>query len=107
MALDLISPLLSFDDLDVELGLETIEPVLERVADRISEMGGIVIARAENELTAIFGAKGAAEEHTVQACRAALRARDLVAEISGGTVRMRAGVDMGEAVVAAGAVNAL
>lgn len=99
LVIELASPLFEFDDLDAEVGAETTSPVLQDLCETIEAFGGLCVFRGETDVTAVFGAGHASEEHAFQACRAALEARAHVAAISDNAVGMRAAIDTGDAVV--------
>jgi DNA-binding SARP family transcriptional activator/predicted ATPase len=102
LAVDLVSPLLALDELDPELGVEAVEPILERMAETAEVCGGHCLTRGQSDMVAVFGAAGASEDYTVQACRAALAVKRLVDESGDGGLRVRIAVDAGDAVIRPG-----
>ncbi len=65
----------------------------------IAAHGGLVINASLGILCVAFGAVTPTEVHVVDACRAALALRDLVAERTEGSARLRVGIDTGDAVL--------
>ncbi|EKV29494.1 hypothetical protein C882_0316 [Caenispirillum salinarum AK4] len=99
LALEIISPLTAFEDDDPEAALAVMDPLMAAARRAVDDAGGVVIGADPSGLTVLFGAPVAQEGHAWQACRAALAIRDAVSVQSGGSARMRAGIDTGEAVV--------
>lgn len=90
------------DPLDPEEALEVIGPVLKRLMDAIHQHNGLVNQTRGDGIMALFGAPIASEDHAVQACRAALAARDAVSEFNRSTrsnIEIRIGINSGQVVI--------
>jgi class 3 adenylate cyclase/tetratricopeptide (TPR) repeat protein len=57
---------------DPEEARELLSPTMERLTNLVYEYGGIVISKAGDGLTAIFGAPKAVDNHALRACLASL-----------------------------------
>ncbi len=100
---DLVSPLHAFSSMDPELAENALAPVVRTVCEVVEAHGGAIIDEREGTVTAAFGATRASEHHTLRACRAARALRDAATKAGDGTVKIRIGIDSGEAVVPASA----
>jgi class 3 adenylate cyclase/tetratricopeptide (TPR) repeat protein len=90
------------DPLDPEEALEVIGPVLKRLMDAIHQHDGLVNQTRGDGIMALFGAPIASEDHAVQACRAALAARDAINEFNRSTqsnIEIRIGINSGQVVI--------
>src|SRR6185503_17825932 len=89
----------SIDGSDPETALERIDPLLEAMIASIHRHGGTISHVRGDGVTALFGAPMAHEDHTVQACYAALAMSEAIAALAGLPIDMRIGIHSGEAVV--------
>jgi class 3 adenylate cyclase/tetratricopeptide (TPR) repeat protein len=90
------------DGLDPEEALEVIGPVLKRLMDAVHQHDGLVNQTRGDGIMALFGAPIASEDHAVQACRAALAAREAVGEFNRSTqsnIEIRIGINSGQVVI--------
>jgi pimeloyl-ACP methyl ester carboxylesterase/DNA-binding SARP family transcriptional activator len=100
LSVDIVNPLHAFSSVDPELILRQIDPLLESTFQIIETNGGIISASGESGITAVFGALPASEEHhAMSACQAALVVKSTLELQSQGSIRVRAGLDTGEAIV--------
>ncbi|HUG62223.1 MAG TPA: alpha/beta fold hydrolase, partial [Methylomirabilota bacterium] len=96
---DIVSPLHAFEMFDPEIAAAALDPIVRIVRDLVQTHGGLLVDSREGMVTAAFGATRAFEQHTVSACRAARAIRDAVANAADGSMKIRIGIDAGEAVV--------
>jgi class 3 adenylate cyclase/tetratricopeptide (TPR) repeat protein len=87
--------------LDVEEVRGTLEPYHARLRELLERFGGTVEKFVGDAVMAVFGAPVAREDDAERAVRAALAIRDAVGEL-GGELRVRVGVNTGEALVTLG-----
>jgi pimeloyl-ACP methyl ester carboxylesterase/DNA-binding SARP family transcriptional activator/class 3 adenylate cyclase len=99
LSVDIVNPLHAFSSVDPELLLRQIDPLLESAFEIIELNGGIISASGESGIIAIFGALPASEHHATSACQAALVVKSTLELKSEGSIRVRAGLDTGEAIV--------
>ncbi|WP_349607601.1 AAA family ATPase [Cupriavidus sp. DF5525] len=86
-------------DMDPEIALERVDPVLKAMVDAVRRFGGLVTQLRSDGVTALFGAPVAHEDHAVQACYAALAMREGISAIIDRPLDVRIGIHSGEAVV--------
>jgi DNA-binding SARP family transcriptional activator/predicted ATPase len=86
----------AIDYSDPEAAIARIDPVLKAIVDAVRHFGGTLINVQGDSVTALFGAPIAHEDHAVQACYAALAAREA---ISSNPSDLRIAIHSGEAVV--------
>jgi class 3 adenylate cyclase len=90
------------DKLDPEEALEVIGPVLKRLMDAVHEHDGLVNQTRGDGIMALFGAPIASEDHAVQACRAALAARNAIIEFNRlhqRSIGIRIGLNSGQVII--------
>lgn len=90
------------DQLDPEEALEVIGPVLKRLMDAVHEHDGLVNQTRGDGIMALFGAPIASEDHAVQACRAALAARNAIIEFNRlhqRSISIRIGLNSGQVII--------
>jgi len=102
LAVEIISPLAAFDDVDPELFMNSVDPLLEIGLAHLQRMGGLVVSRGQSDLTAVFGGWNSSKRHAGEAARAALTLKKAVETASQGAARVRAAFDTGEAIVRTG-----
>src|SRR5437773_3097727 len=95
-------------DRDPEEARKLLDPVLERMMEGVHRYEGTVNQVMGDGIMALFGAPLAHEDHAVQACYAALRMQESVAQYAEGVFRshgvpiqIRVGLNSGEVVVRA------
>ena len=98
LSIELVSPIHGFAAMTADVAVQQMDPLFESSHGIIDRHGGIVIASGNSSITAMFGSTGAGN-HAVAACRAALAAKSAIETQSAGIVRVRAGLDLGEAIV--------
>jgi pimeloyl-ACP methyl ester carboxylesterase len=76
LTVDLVDPLRTFEADDPESFASVIDPCLDRIAVEVAARGGVEVLRGPADLTAVFGADGTTEDHTLAACRTALAIMD-------------------------------
>lgn len=96
---DIVSPLHAFDTVDPEIAAAAIDPVIRAIGRIAAAHGGEVLDDREGTVVVAFGATSALEQHCVRACRAARAIRDAAPSFADGTVKVRIGIDSGEALV--------
>jgi class 3 adenylate cyclase len=99
LSIEIVSPLHAFASVAPEVLLRKMDPLFESTLGLIELHGGIVIASGNSGITAVFGTSAGIENHAVAACRVAMAVKSTIELQSGGNVRVRAGLDSGEAVV--------
>jgi class 3 adenylate cyclase/tetratricopeptide (TPR) repeat protein len=94
-------------DRDPEEARKLLSPVIERMTEAVHRFEGVVNQVMGDGIMALFGAPVAQEDHAVRACHAALGMQESIARWAedarhehGVTVRIRVGLNSGEAVVA-------
>ncbi|MFM2059699.1 MAG: hypothetical protein RLY71_4084 [Pseudomonadota bacterium] len=87
-----------------EDGQAYLEAAYRIMSEAASHFGGVQIQWRGDELLALFGAPQAQEDHAAQACLAALRIVQRMAEQTSGTAPMavRIGIDSGEVLIGPG-----
>jgi DNA-binding SARP family transcriptional activator/class 3 adenylate cyclase len=98
LSIEIVSPIHGFAAMTADAAVQQMDPLFESGHGIIDRHGGIVIASGNSSITALFGSTGAGN-HAVAACRAALAAKSAIETQSAGIVRVRAGMDSGEAIV--------
>ncbi|HUF57581.1 MAG TPA: alpha/beta fold hydrolase [Thermohalobaculum sp.] len=96
---DIVSPLQAFEEMDAELALGTLAPLIDAARGAIESSGGEVLEASDTGLTAAFGARESSEVHAVLAARVALGLRSAIEKASGGRARVRIALDSGEVIV--------
>lgn len=99
LCVEIISPLQSLADASLEQTMQVLDPMIDLARETAERHGGRVVASNEFSLTAIWGAPVAIEDHALRACRAALALKSSIEAASGGQVRVRIGLDTGEAII--------
>ncbi|HEX2257754.1 MAG TPA: alpha/beta fold hydrolase [Afifellaceae bacterium] len=99
MALELISPLQAFEAEDPEVAVNLLDPLMSAASDVLRRHGGEIDSISDATLSAVFGGRRAAEDHALQACRAALDIKATIDRASEGQARVRIALDTGQAIV--------
>jgi len=99
LSIEIVSPLHAFASVDPELVLRQIDPLLESTFEIVELNGGVILASGEAGITAIFGILPASRDHAASGCQAALLLKSKLELQSNGSVRVRAALDTGEAIV--------
>jgi DNA-binding SARP family transcriptional activator/class 3 adenylate cyclase len=99
LSIEIVSPLHAFASVAPEVLLRKMDPLFESTLGLIELHGGIVSASGNTGITAVFGTSAGSGNHAVAACRVAMAVKSTIELQSGGNVRVRAGLDSGEAVV--------
>lgn len=86
---------------DPELTRARLERFYDAMAGEVERAGGTIEKFAGDAVMAAFGAPAALEDHAERALHAALAMRRRLAELFGGELRLRIGVNTGEMVVGA------
>lgn len=98
LAAEIVSPMHAFEEADPEAVARQLRPLEERLTRAIEANDGVVTARMDSMVLAVFGLANPTEDHGYLACRAALAARKAIEEASGGASRLRAGIDTGDVI---------
>jgi class 3 adenylate cyclase/tetratricopeptide (TPR) repeat protein len=86
-------------DVDPEVAVARLQPVIDAMTDAVHAFGGTVSAVMGDGVLALFGAPVAHENHAVRAAYAAVQMLDDVRRATGGTVDIRVGIHTGEVLV--------
>lgn len=98
LSIEIVSPIHGFAAMTADAAMQQMDPLFESSHSIIDRHCGVVIASGNSSVTALFGSTGAGN-HALAACRAALAAKTAIETQSAGIVRVRAGLDSGEAIV--------
>jgi pimeloyl-ACP methyl ester carboxylesterase/DNA-binding SARP family transcriptional activator len=102
LAVEIISPLAAFEELDPGLFMRAVDPLLDIAVAAIEHRSGLVVSRGQSDLTAVFSGGGPIEDLTHRGARAALAVKKIVEGASDGAVRVRTALDCGEVIVRVG-----
>jgi class 3 adenylate cyclase/tetratricopeptide (TPR) repeat protein len=86
-------------ELDPEVAMHWLEPVLQEMVKAVHHYGGTVSRMLGDGIMALFGAPLAYEDHAVRACFAARSMIDQVAALRPVEISIRVGLNSGEVVV--------
>ncbi len=85
-------------DMDPELGVLRLQPVLKAMRDAVDRYEGTVNKTQGDGIMALFGTPKPHEDHAVRGCLAALAMQDAVGRLSDPNISIRVGVHTGEMV---------
>jgi hypothetical protein len=101
LVVEIVLPLLARDEMDPEVFLEAIEPLLDLATNVAEQRGGIIVTRGQADLTAVFGAVAPVEDHALQAAQTALAVSRAIQHHANQVTQVKAAIDTGEAIVRA------
>jgi class 3 adenylate cyclase len=101
IATEIVTRFQDIEDQDPEDGSTMIKPLVEAVRREVERYGGIVLSSTDTSIIGMFGALVAREDHTFQACSAALSMKAAVEKLGETRVHLSIGLDCGETVLRA------
>jgi DNA-binding SARP family transcriptional activator/predicted ATPase len=99
LAAEIVTPFQELQEDDPEAGFAVISPLMRAARREVERWGGIVISSSDASVVGIFGAGLPSEDHSLQACRAALALKAAVETAAQSQVRLSIGLDSGETVL--------